>query len=269
MWTYPEIDPVALNLGFLQIHWYGLMYLAGFAFFWLYGGYQAKSSAHWNKQLVGDFLFYGALGVILGGRIGYILFYDLAHYIEHPLTVFQVWKGGMAFHGGLLGVIVAMFLFARKMNVSVLVVSDFVAPLVPAGLFFGRIGNFINGELWGAVTTSPLGMKVYDPALNQVVLKYPTQLLEALLEGLVLFIILVVYRRGNRPLGAVSGLFLGFYGVFRFLVEFFRMPDAQLGYLLWGWVTMGQILSLPMILFGFAMVVWAYRSAANSKLDKA
>lgn len=262
MWTYPEIDPVALSLGPVQIHWYGLMYLAGFAFFWLYGSYKAKTSGHWTKELVGDFLFYGALGVILGGRIGYILFYDLAHYLDYPLDVFQVWKGGMAFHGGLIGVTIAMFLFARKMKVSVFVVADFVAPMVPVGLFFGRIGNFINGELWGSTTTSSWGMKVFDPNLNQVVIKYPSQLLEAFLEGLVLFIILMIYSRKARPAGAVSGAFLAFYGAFRFYVEFFRMPDQQLGYLLWDWLTMGQVLSIPMVLIGIGLVVWAYRKKA-------
>lgn len=260
MWTYPEIDPVALSLGPLHIHWYGLMYLFGFAFFWIYGSIQARTSPNWNKDLVGDFLFYGALGVILGGRLGYILFYDLAHYLQAPLDIFQVWKGGMSFHGGMLGVVLASWIFARyKMKVSIFVVSDFVVPMVPVGLFFGRIGNFINGELWGRTTDSNLGMKVYDPTVQQVVAKYPTQLLEAFLEGAVLFVILWAYTRKPRPLGAVSGLFVGFYGLFRFYVEFFRMPDPQLGYLLWGWVTMGQILSLPMILFGFGLAVWAYR----------
>jgi phosphatidylglycerol:prolipoprotein diacylglycerol transferase len=266
MWTYPEIDPVALSLGPLHIHWYGLMYLFGFAFFWIYGSIQARTSPNWNKDLVSDFLFYGALGVILGGRLGYILFYDLAHYLQAPLDIFQVWKGGMSFHGGMLGVILASWIFARyKMKVSIFVVSDFVVPMVPVGLFFGRIGNFINGELWGRTTDSSLGMKVYDPAVQQMVTKYPTQLLEAFLEGLVLFVILWAYTRKPRPLGAVSGLFVGFYGLFRFYVEFFRMPDPQLGYLLWGWVTMGQILSLPMILFGFGLAFWAYRHSTVAK----
>ncbi|MBD3822486.1 MAG: prolipoprotein diacylglyceryl transferase, partial [Thiotrichales bacterium] len=164
MWTYPSIDPIALALGPLQIHWYGLMYLAGFLCFWLYGSYQAKNNQYWNKDLVGDFLFYGALGVILGGRIGYILFYDLPHYIDHPLDMFKLWMGGMSFHGGLIGVILAMLWFARhKMKVPLFVVSDFVAPMVPFGLFFGRIGNFINGELWGKVADahSYFAMKVF------------------------------------------------------------------------------------------------------------
>lgn len=268
MWTYPDMSPVALDLGFLQIHWYGLMYLLGFAFFWLYGSYRAKQySEYWTPDRVSDFLFYGALGVILGGRIGYILFYDLAHYLQHPLDVLRVWQGGMSFHGGMLGVILASWWFARvKMKVPIFVVSDFVVLMVPIGLFFGRIGNFINGELWGRITDSPLGMKVYDPQLQQVVAKYPTQLLEALLEGLVLFAILWFYNRKPRPMGTTSGLFVGFYGLFRFFAEFFRMPDPQLGYLMWGWVTMGQILSLPMIVFGFGLVFWARRRCPVTRL---
>lgn len=256
MWTYPEIDPVALSLGPLSIHWYGLMYLAGFALFYFYGSWLAKKTERWNSEMVSDFLFYGAVGVILGGRLGYILFYDFTHYLEAPLDVLKVWQGGMSFHGGLIGVSTAMFLYARKVKMQVLEVADFVAPLVPFGLFFGRIGNFINGELWGRVTDSPLGMLVFDPQLNQMVAKYPSQLLEALLEGVVLFIILALYTKKPRPLGSVAGLFLVLYGVFRSFVEFYRVPDQQLGYLLFDWVTMGQILSLPMILIGLGLMFY-------------
>lgn len=255
MWQYPHIDPVALSLGPLQIHWYGLMYLAGFASFYFYGSWRAKKHPDWNSERIGDFLFYGAMGVILGGRIGYVLFYDLSHYLAAPLDVLKVWQGGMSFHGGLVGVSLAMWLYARKVQLSVLAVADFVAPLVPLGLFFGRIGNFINGELWGRVTDSRLGMAVYDPQLAQVVTKYPTQLLEAFLEGVVLFIILAIYTRKPRPLGAVAGLFLVGYGAFRFFVEFYRLPDAQLGYLWLDWVTMGQLLSLPMIALGLVLMM--------------
>lgn len=273
MWTYPSIDPVVLDLGFLQIHWYGLMYLAGFLGFWLYGNYKAKTSQYWNKELVSDFLFYGALGVILGGRIGYIVFYDLSHYLETPLDVFKVWQGGMAFHGGLIGVMIAMFWFAyRRMKVSVFVVADFVVPAVPIGLLFGRIGNFINGELWGKVASDPqsiFAMKVFDPQLNAVIAKYPTQLLEAFLEGLVLLTILFIFTMKKRPLGSVSGVFLMLYGVFRFFVEFYRVPDEQLGYLLWDWLTMGQILSLPMIFIGAALFGWAYyKDKTNPIVEK-
>lgn len=263
MWTYPEIDPVALSLGPLSIHWYGLMYLIGFAGGWMLGNYRAKKVAPWHSEMVSDLLFYVALGVILGGRLGYILFYDLAHYLQAPMDIFKVWQGGMAFHGGLVGVTIALWLFARKTDQSLLSVGDFVVPLVPIGLLAGRFGNFINGELWGKVTDSPLGMAVYDPSLNAVVTKYPTQLLEALLEGLVLLIILLWYSRKPRPAGSVAGLFLMGYGAFRFFVEFYRVPDVQLGYLYGGWLTMGQVLSMPMILIGLAMMIYAHRKQAK------
>lgn len=255
MWSYPEIDPVALDLGFMQVHWYGLMYLFGFAGAYLYGAYRAKTREPWNTEMLGDLIFYAVIGVIVGGRLGYILFYDFAHYIENPLDVFKVWQGGMAFHGGLLGVVVSIWLFAKKTEQSFLQVADFTAPLVPIGLLTGRIGNFINGELWGRTTDSPLGMWVYDPVLQQNVQKYPTQLLEALLEGLVLLIVLALYSSKPRKPGAVAGMFLIGYGVFRSIVEFWRVPDVQLGYLLWDWVTMGQLLSLPMIMVGAYLVL--------------
>jgi len=261
MWHYPNLDPVALDLGFFQIHWYGLMYLLAFLLGWWYGVWRARKLVDWTTERVGDLLFYIAMGVILGGRIGYILFYDLAFYLDQPMAIFQVWQGGMSFHGGLIGVTLAMWLFARKVNLSLFQVADFVAPLIPIGLLTGRIGNFINGELWGKVTDSPLGMAVYDPLLQQVVVKYPTQLLEALLEGAVLFILLAWYANKPRPDGAIAGLFLLGYGVFRFLVEFYRMPDAHIGYLAWDWLTMGQVLSLPMILAGIGLMVWRYSNA--------
>jgi phosphatidylglycerol:prolipoprotein diacylglycerol transferase len=204
--------------------------------------------------MVSDLLFYIAMGVILGGRLGYILFYDLNLYLAEPLLVFKVWQGGMSFHGGLIGVTIAMVLFARKTQQSLFQVADFVAPLIPIGLLTGRIGNFINGELWGKITDSPLGMAVYDPVLQTVVQKYPTQLLEAFLEGLLLFIILAIYARKPRKPGRVAGLFLIGYGSFRFIVEFWRVPDAQLGYLLWDWLTMGQLLSLPMVIVGVLLM---------------
>jgi len=259
MWSYPAIDPVALDLGVLQIHWYGLMYLFAFAGGWLYGVYRAKTREPWNTEMVGDLLFYVAMGVILGGRIGYILFYDLANYIAEPLNVFKVWQGGMSFHGGLLGVTIAMFAFAKKTQQNLFQVADFVAPLIPIGLFTGRIGNFINGELWGKTTDSALGMWVYDPVIQQNVQKYPTQLLEALLEGLVLFILLAWYANKPRPSGSIAGMFLIGYGVFRFIVEFWRVPDAQLGYILWDWLTMGQLLSLPMVVVGALLIAYAYK----------
>ena len=263
MWQYPEINPVALDLGFIQVHWYGLMYLLAFAGGWWYGVIRAKTRAPWNSEMVGDLLFYVAMGVILGGRIGYILFYDLAHYLAQPFDVFKVWQGGMSFHGGLIGVIIAMFLFGRKTQQSFLQVADFVAPLIPIGLLTGRIGNFINGELWGKVTDSSFGMQVFDPALQMVVTKYPTQLLEALLEGVVLFILLAIYSRKPRAAGSVGAMFLIGYGFFRFVVEFWRMPDAHIGYLAWDWLTMGQVLSMPMILIGLAVLFWVNKRPAE------
>ena len=269
MWEYPEIDPVAIAIGPLQIHWYGLMYLLAFLGGWLYGNYRAKKIEPWNNDMVSDLLFYVAMGVILGGRIGYILFYDLGIYLENPLLIFKVWQGGMSFHGGLIGVTIAMILFARKTQQNLFQVADFVAPLIPIGLLTGRIGNFINGELWGKVTDSPLGMAVYDPSLQAVVHKYPTQLLEALLEGVVLFIILSIYASKPRPSGSVAALFLIGYGSFRFIVEFWRIPDEQLGYLMWDWLTMGQLLSLPMVVIGLAVMIWGAKNAPVQKPGQA
>jgi len=259
MWSYPAIDPVALALGPITIHWYGLMYVIGFAAAWLLGLYRAKSSPLWDKDNVGDLLFYAALGVVLGGRIGYVFFYDFATLLANPLSLVMVWQGGMSFHGGLLGVTLAMLLFARKQGLSIFSVADFVAPLVAIGLGLGRIGNFINGELWGKLTDSPLGMWVYDPMLQTMVQKYPTQLLQAFLEGLVLFVLLWWYSSTSRPAGAVAALFLVGYGVFRIIAEFFRAPDAHMGYLAGDWLTMGMVLSLPMIVIGVALMIWAYR----------
>jgi len=255
MWQYPNINPVALDLGFFQIHWYGLMYLIAFVLGWGYAVWRAKNRDDWHTEMVSDLLFYIAMGVILGGRIGYILFYDLAYYLSSPMSIFEVWQGGMSFHGGLLGVTLAMWLFARKTQKSLFNVADFVAPLIPIGLLTGRIGNFINGELWGKVTDSPFGMAVFDPQLQQIVQKYPTQLLQAFLEGLVLFIVLFIYTQKPRKAGSVAGLFLVGYGFFRFIAEFYRMPDAQLGYLAWDWLTMGQVLSIPMMLVGLMLMV--------------
>ncbi|WP_321276780.1 prolipoprotein diacylglyceryl transferase [Thiomicrorhabdus indica] len=263
MWSYPEIDPVAVAIGPLSIHWYGLMYLIGFTGAFLIGVYRAKRIEPWNSDFVGDLLFYGAVGVILGGRLGYILFYDLAHYLEAPLDVFKVWQGGMSFHGGLLGVAIATWLFAKKTNQTLFSVWDFVAVMAPIGLLTGRVGNFINGELWGKVTDSPFGMLVYDSSLNAVVAKYPTQLLEAFLEGLVLLVLLLWYSRKPRPFGSVAGLFLVGYGFFRFFVEFYRAPDVQIGYLYGEWLTMGQVLSTPMILAGLGLMIYAHKKQSS------
>ncbi len=254
MLTYPEIDPVLISIGFLKIRWYGLMYVVGFVIAWLLARKRAKES--WSiikAQQVDDLIFYCMLGVIVGGRLGYVLFYGLDNLAADPLYVFKITEGGMSFHGGLAGVMVAMWLLSRRLGVPMWGLWDFVAPLAPLGLFFGRIGNFINGELWGKPTDVPWGFKVGDQVLHA------SMLYEAILEGLVLFAILWLYSARERPHMSVSGLFLLFYGIFRFLVEFVRVPDSHLGYLAFGWVTMGQILSLPMILCGALMLVLAHR----------
>lgn len=262
MMTYTPLDPVALDLGILQVRWYGLMYLIGFLGGWYYGVRRSTDTwRNWQAEQVGDLLFYIAMGVILGGRLGYIFFYDFAHYAAYPLDMIKVWQGGMSFHGGLLGVITAVWLYGRKINKSLLEITDFIAPFVVIGLFFGRIGNFINSELWGKIAPmdSPFAMLVYDPETQALIPKYPTQLLEATLEGLVLGVILWWYSRKPRPLGAVSGVFLLGYGSFRFFVEFWRMPDAQLGYLAFDWLTMGQVLCMPMILGGLYLIFFWHK----------
>lgn len=257
----PDIDPVAFSVGPLQVHWYGLMYLVGFAAGWALGVYRARRpGSGWQPPEVGDLLFYIALGVILGGRLGYILFYNAGYYLEHPLEVFAIWRGGMAFHGALIGTILAIWLYARRTGRRFLAVTDFAVPLTPLGLGAGRIGNFINQELWGKVSDVPWAM-VFERTGGPLP-RHPTQLYEFALEGLVLFIILWLYSSRPRALGAVSGLFLLCYGMFRCFIEFFRMPDPQLGYLAFGWVTMGQVLSLPMILAGAALLLWAQRGRA-------
>jgi phosphatidylglycerol:prolipoprotein diacylglycerol transferase len=269
VWSYPQINPVALDLGFFQVHWYGLMYLVGFVAFYVLARLRARSEPDiWTQKRIEDLLFYGALGVILGGRLGYVLFYNFPVFAADPLYLFRVWEGGMSFHGGLMGVITAMFLYGRSMGVGFWRLTDFIAPMVPIGLGAGRIGNFINNELWGKVTDSNWGMSVYDAQVGALVSKYPTQLLQFALEGVALFLILWFYSAKPRPKMAVSGLFLILYGFFRVLAEFWRMPDAQLGYLAWGWVTMGQVLSLPMILLGGVLMLLAYRKGLPSQTVK-
>ena len=253
---YPTIDPVALSLGPIQIHWYGLMYLLGFSGAWWLGRLRAERFG-WTAVEVEDLLFYGAIGVIVGGRLGYSLFYDLPALIDNPLNLFKIWQGGMSFHGGLLGVVIAFGFFARATGKSYFSISDFIVPMVPVGLFFGRIGNFINGELWGKVSDVPWAMIFPN---GGPLARHPSQLYEAMLEGVLLFVILWIYSAKPKPPGAVSGLFLLGYGFFRFMVEFVRIPDQQYGYLLLDWITMGQILSLPMIVVGLFIIARAFQS---------
>ncbi len=256
MLTYPNIDPVVVSFGPFAIHWYGLMYLIGFVAVWWLGTLRArKPGSGWKPEEISDLLFYGALGVILGGRIGYVLFYNFGMFLDDPLMIFRIWQGGMSFHGGMLGVFLAMWLFGRKTGRGFYEVTDVIAPYVPIGLGAGRIGNFINGELWGRPTDLPWGM-VFPFVDNQP--RHPSMLYEALLEGLVLFLILWLYSAKPRPRRAVSGMFMLCYGLFRFAVEFVREPDAHIGYLAFGWLTMGHLLSAPMILFGIYLLWWAY-----------
>ena len=257
MLIYPDIDPVAFYVGSWPVRWYGLTYLAGFVAFWLLGRYRAKKSdGYWTTAQIDDLLFYGAIGVIVGGRLGYILFYDLGYTLDNPDNLFRIWQGGMSFHGGLCGVIVAVAIFARSLRRPFFDVADFVIPLIPLALGFGRIGNFINAELWGKPTDLPWGVLVPGLGDNPV---HPSQLYQAFLEGVVLFVLLWWFSGKPRPRMAVSALFLIGYGAFRFLVEFVRVPDQHLGYLFDGWLTMGQILSTPMVILGLIMMIIAYR----------
>ncbi len=261
MLVHPQFDPVALHLGPFGIHWYGLMYLAGFlTFLWLGRKRIARMNmAAFDNKMLDDMLFYGVLGVIIGGRLGEVLFYNPGYYAAHPLEIFAVWQGGMSFHGGFLGVLVAMAWFAHRHHLRWLQLMDFVAPLVPPGLAFGRLGNFINGELWGRPTDLPWGM-VFPQVDN--VPRHPSQLYEFALEGVALFVLLWLYSSKPRPVGAVSGLFLIGYGSARFLAEFARNPDDGIfGYMTFG-VSMGQWLSLPMVLIGILLMVRSYRRAA-------
>jgi len=277
-----DFDPVAFSLGPLRVHWYGIMYLLAFLAFWGLGTWAARQRSWlgWRPAEVGDFLFYGMLGVILGGRLGYVLFYGLESWFADPLYIIRIWDGGMSFHGGLLGVIVAMFWFARRTGRGFWQVADFVAPLAPLGLALGRLGNFVGGELWGRPSDVPWAMifpgalapgatrglpleEAWRAGLLDGFARHPSQLYQAALEGLALFLILQWFAGSPRPRGAVAGLFLAGYGLFRLCVEFFREPDAHLGFLAGGWLTMGMLLSLPMILAGIMVMALAYRRTSG------
>jgi phosphatidylglycerol:prolipoprotein diacylglycerol transferase len=264
---FPSIDPVLIELGPVSVRWYGLMYLVGFVFaMWLANRRADKKGSGWTRDQVSDLLFAGFLGVVIGGRLGYVFFYAFDELLRDPLYLFKVWTGGMSFHGGLLGVITAMFWYARKNGRTFFGVADFIAPLVPFGLGMGRIGNFMNSELWGRVTDVPWAVVFPN---GGPLPRHPSQLYEFALEGVVLFFILNWFIQKPRPAGSVSGLFLLGYGSFRFLVEYVREPDAHLG-LFGDFISMGQILSLPMIIIGALMIAWSYRcnSAPSKSVSK-
>lgn len=261
MLTHPQFDPVALQLGPFAVHWYGLMYLLAFGLVLVLGRWRIAHQpwTGWTNKMLDDALFYGVIGVILGGRFGYILFYKPGDFLANPLDILKVWEGGMSFHGGFLGVILAMALFARSRKLRWLSVTDFIAPLVPLGLAAGRLGNFINGELWGRPTDLPWGM-VFPQAADGIA-RHPSQLYQFAGEGLLLFAIVWLFALKPRAVGAVSAVFLIGYGVLRFLAEFTREPDSFLGLLGLG-LSMGQWLSLPMIIAGIWMYRWAQRAPA-------
>lgn len=259
MIDYPKINPIALRFGPLKVHWYGLMYLIAFFAAWILGRRRAsRSYSTWKPSDVDDLVFFGMVGVILGGRIGYVLFYGWTFWAADAWYPLKIWDGGMSFHGGLIGTIVAMIVLAQRRHRRIADVFDFAAPLPGIGIFAVRIGNFMNGELWGKPTTLPWGF------LYHGVVRQPSQLYEAFLEGIVLFGVLWWFTSRPRPRLAPSGPFLLLYGIFRFLVEFIRVPDPQLGHLARGWLTMGQALSLPMILIGEALLTYAYSARASS-----
>lgn len=258
MLTFPDINPIAFHIGPLQVHWYGLMYLIGFFICWSILALRIRHSSFprgFTLEQLSDILFYSALGIIIGGRLGYMFFYARPEMISHPLHIFQIWKGGMSFHGGLIGVILALWFYAYRTKKSLFAITDFIAPAIPIGLAAGRIGNFINGELWGRVTTVSWGM-IFPNAGDAP--RHPSQIYEFFLEGILLFIILWIFSMKPRPRLAVSALFLALYGLFRFSVEFFREPDIQMGYRTFGW-TEGQWLSCPMMIIGIILFVYAYK----------
>lgn len=272
MINYPNIDPVALDLGFAQIHWYGITYLVAFAGSWALLNYRVKlykdtdRAVFLTPKFIEDILFFGALGVILGGRLGYTFFYNFDAFIHDPITLFRIWQGGMSFHGGLIGVTLSLWWLAKKNKISFLAMMDEVALVVPFGLACGRLGNFINAELWGRTTDVPWAMIFPTDPLGLP--RHPSMLYEFFLEGIVLFIILWIFARKARPKMAVASLFVLGYGVFRFAVEFVRQPDNHMGdngFIFGGWLTQGMLLSLPMVLIGLFLFVLSYRMARNYK----
>lgn len=263
MITYPSFNPIAFSLGPIAVHWYGIMYLLGFLIAWALAKWRVKHyHLPWTSEAIGDLIFFSAVGVIVGGRLGYLLFYDTSQLWTHPLDIFKIWEGGMSFHGGFLGVILAVYLFARKFKKPFWNVADFLIPLVPLGLAAGRMGNFINGELWGRVSDVPWAMIFPRAGVEP---RHPSQLYEFGLEGLVLFLFIWWYAKKPRPNGAVSAVFFVGYAVCRFVVEFFREPDSQLGFIAFDWLTMGQLLSIPMFIIGVLLYIYARKNDGISK----
>ena len=262
MLVHPQIDPIAFAIGPLAVRWYGLMYLVGFAAAWWLGVRRiARGAAPITRAQFDDLIFLAVLGVILGGRLGYVLFYKPAYYASHPLEIFAVWQGGMSFHGGLLGVLVAVAIFGWRRHRPFLEMTDIIAPCVPLGLASGRIGNFINGELWGRPADPSLPWAMAFPQSGSMVPRHPSPLYQFALEGVLLFVLLWIYARKERKRGQVSGAFLIGYGTFRFIAEYFREPDAFLGLLALG-MSMGQWLCVPMVIAGIALWLWAARRPA-------
>ena len=260
---FPSIDPIAFEIGPLKVHWYGIAYLVGFlSAFWLARYRSAQLASKLEKNQVLDLVVYASLGAIIGGRIGYSLFYGFDQFAANPLSVFKIWEGGMSFHGGLIGCIFGIWFYAYRSNAKFLELTDFLAPFVAVGLFVGRIANFINQELWGRASDVPWG--VVFPNDPEALTRHPSQLYEAALEGIVLFIVIWIYSRKPRATGTVSGIFLTLYGLFRFTVEFVREPDAHIGFVFLNWMTMGQLLSIPLILFG--LYLWLRMSSPIKKI---
>ena len=266
MFVHPQFDPIFFSVGPVAVRWYGLMYVIAFVQLIALGKYRVRHGLGGGLEVkdVDDMLIYGVLGVILGGRLGYVLFYKPAYYLEHPGEMLQIWAGGMSFHGGFIGVMLGLWLFCRLRKRSWLATMDFIAPLVPLGLAAGRVGNFINGELPGRPTTVPWGM--WFPQVDPTpVYRHPSQLYQVALEGLLLFVLLWLYSRKPRPVGAVSGAFLVGYGTLRFIAEFARQPDDFLGLLGFG-LSLGQWLSLPMVLAGLALLTWSHRKMGSDPI---
>ena len=261
MFTFPQFNPVVISLGPLSIHWYGVMYIIAFGGAWVLASYRRNMKPNqWSTDQISDLVFYGAIGAVVGGRLGSVFFYNFDRFLVDPLWVFRVWEGGMSFHGGLLGVGVAFYFYSKSLRKGFWETIDFIVPFVPFGLGAGRIGNFIGGELWGRPTDVPWGMVF--PHVDQLP-RHPSQLYEVALEGVALFILLWWFSSKPRPRLAVSGVFALGYGSFRFFIEFFREPDQQIGFIAFEWLTMGQLLSVPMAAGGILLLFLSYNKQKN------